>query len=664
MEKLRVPAAPLITVDPYFNTWSCADNLYDDTPRHWTGAQNPMTGVLIIDGVARRFMGKVNSDSARYYTEPDVIEQQSLTVGPLTTRYRFECEALALTLEFMTPLILSDLSLMSRPISYISYQIENKDMAEHDITLYFDFGAGFVTNTENDAVAFGKTGFSAYVTSGLHRMLSSFGDDLRIDWGTLHVMAPGFESGVIALADKKQRFYGGRRRPYKYLPFDTVTTPCELDPFLFVQKNYKLGSDDITGFIAVGYDDCKSIDYFGTQIEAYWRKGGQCFKDIAQKAIDDYDSIKLAAAAFEGELTSKARKISDKYCDIVSLAYRQAVAAHKLTWADGKIQFFSKENFSNGCIGTVDITYPSIPLFLIYNPELIKGMLNPIFKMVYETNWPYPFAPHDVGTYPLATGQVYGYQKLNSTKPDPLYKQMPVEECGNVLLCVAALCRAQKDYSYAKEHMDILNKWADYLESVGYDPAEQLCTDDFAGHLAHNTNLGVKSVVALAAWAGCLKELGNARLSEQYLSAAQKFAKQWQKAAFAGDHYALCFDKPETFSIKYNMVWDTLLNLNLFDKSVKDTEVSYYLTQFNRFGLPLDSRNDYTKSDWQMWAACLTDNELFTERVIDCMWQFLHHGRDRVPFTDWYYTSTPYMCTFQNRSVQGALFIKLLEFEN
>ena len=110
--------------------------------------------------------------------------------------------------------------------------------------------------------------------------------------------------------------------------------------------------------------------------------------------------------AAERDLLERAGKISSRYADIVSLAYRQAIAAHKLTWDGGEIQFLSKECFSNGCIGTLDVTYPSIPLFLLYNPELVEGMLNPLFKYAASPNWPYAFAPHVVGQYPIANGQV------------------------------------------------------------------------------------------------------------------------------------------------------------------------------------------------------------------------------------------------------------------
>lgn len=242
--------------------------------------------------------------------------------------------------------------------------------------------------------------------------------------------------------------------------------------------------------------------------------------------------------------------------------------------------------------------------------------------------------------------------------------QMPIEECGNMLLCVAAVCAAKKDTSYAKEHLDILNMWADYLVKCGFDPANQLCTDDFAGHLAHNCNLSVKSIEALAAWSKVLSQLGENVKSAFYRVKAEEFAKCWEQHANAGDHYKLAFDQDdESWSLKYNMVWDKLLDLNVFDSKIAEKEVAHYMTKVNRFGIPLDIRSDYTKSDWQMWTTVLTDNKKYLDTVVDAMYEMLENTRDRAPFTDWYYTSTPYKRSFQNRTVQGGLFINLLNLK-
>ena len=118
------------------------------------------------------------------------------------------------------------------------------------------------------------------------------------------------------------------------------------------------------------------------------------------------------------------------------MAYRQVVAAHKLAVDEnGEILWVSKECFSNGCAATVDVSYPSIPLFLLYNPELVKGMMRPIFRYAASDAWPFDFAPHDAGQFPLLNGQVYA----NGTDPKD---QMPVEECGNMLVMMAAVCLA------------------------------------------------------------------------------------------------------------------------------------------------------------------------------------------------------------------------------
>ena len=157
-----------------------------------------------------------------------------------------------------------------------------------------------------------------------------------------------------------------------------------------------------------------------------------------------------------------------------------------------------------------------------------------------------------------------------------------------MLLCVAAVCKAENSIEYAVKHKEILTRWTDYLVSVGWNPENQLCTDDFAGHLAHNCNLSIKGILGIAAWAKLLGQMGEKEQEQKYRAEAEKLAREWEKAAFDGDHYRLTFDGEGTWSLKYNLVWDTLLDLNVFDRKVAETEVKYYLTKMNPYGIPLD----------------------------------------------------------------------------
>lgn len=310
------------------------------------------------------------------------------------------------------------------------------------------------------------------------------------------------------------------------------------------------------------------------------------------------------------------------------------------------------------CAATVDVTYPSIPLFLIYNPDLVEYMLNPIFKMISEGDWRFKYAPHDVGQYPLLNGQVYGESSGELQESN----QMPVEECGNMLLCVAAVCRAKKDTSYAEKHFDLLKQWADYLTEYGYNPENQLCTDDFAGHLAHNCNLSVKAIAGIAAWGMVLNMMNKKDEAEGYTKKARELAEAWKNDAFDGNFYRLAFDQKNSWSIKYNLVWDKLFGMNIFDEDIFKKEVAYYKTKINRYGLPLDSRSDYTKSDWQMWSTVLTDDKEYTDAIVSAMMNMLAEAPVRAPFGDWYYSSTARQREFQNRTVQGGLFINMLKF--
>ena len=162
---------------------------------------------------------------------------------------------------------------------------------------------------------------------------------------------------------------------------------------------------------------------------------------------------------------------------------------------DSSLLWFSKENNSNGCVNTVDLTYPEAPLFLCYNPELQKAMMTSIFDYSKSGRWTKPFAAHDLGQYPLANKQVYG-------------GDMPLEESGNMLTLAAQICMMEGNTHYVDPYWDMLQVWVDYLVENGLHPANQLCTDDFAGHWAGNCNLAIKAIMGIAGFAELAKLKG------------------------------------------------------------------------------------------------------------------------------------------------------------
>jgi len=490
-------------------------------------------------------------------------------------------------------------------------------------------------------------------------VLQKKGDDLRIDWGYFYVAIPGKEKAGLTVnvdALSRSNFVANGSLPS---PEDTATLQnnARNDSVIAYAANLgKVQAKTVSCWLMLAYDDEYSIQYMRRNLRPYWRRNGWNAGDLLQAAARDYPSLQKRCAAFDDELMGDLRKAGgDNYADLAALAYRQCFAAGKFV-ADGNGQpmFFCKENHSNGCISTSDVFYPMSPQFLLFGPSVAKSFIVPFMNYAASERWKFPFAPHDLGTYPQANGQVYGGGEWSAKD------QMPVEESGNLMLLFCAVAEMEGNANFAGLYWTQLQQWAAYLKEKGFDPENQLCTDDFAGHLAHNVNLSAKTICALGAFAKLCEMHGDAAQAAEYSQVAHQFAQQWVKEADDGDHFRLAFDRPDTWSQKYNLVWDKILGLNLFPDEVAEKEMAYYKKVQNQYGLPLDYRKDYTKLDWTTWTATLTQNRQDFEDIIAPIVAFLNATPDRSPMTDWYQTKTARKVGFDARPVVGGVFLQML----
>lgn len=214
---------------------------------------------------------------------------------------------------------------------------------------------------------------------------------------------------------------------------------------------------------------------------------------------------------------------------------------------------------------------------------------------------------------------------------------------------------------FANEHIELLEKWCKYLIEYGADPGHQLCTDDFAGHLAHNCNLSLKAVMGLQGMSIIMTMLGNTEKAAYYRCEAEKMAENWKNTAVNEDGTTrLAFDQPDTYSMKYNMVWDKVWNSGLFGQEYMDAEIADNMKHFNKYGMPLDSRADYTKSDWLVWTASMASSDKIFADYIAPLWDAYNESASRVPMSDWYDTVSGRWVSFRHRTVQGGLFMRVL----
>jgi len=300
-------------------------------------------------------------------------------------------------------------------------------------------------------------------------------------------------------------------------------------------------------------------------------------------------------------------------------------------------------------------------LFLHQNPYLLKKLIIPHLAFaahdptIGNCNYNKAWAPHQLGTYPIAycMGQ----------------EDMPVEETANIILMLAKIAQLTGNLDEVfPTYWPLLLSWGEYLTTVLPDPGDQLCTDDFEGPSPHNANLAVKGIVGLGAMSQLCALVGNTTCANNFKQLAIKNAQQWVQLALDKDssHYKLAYDNSNTWSLKYNLVYQKFLNLDLFSNSdVIQKELDYYLTsQLNKYGIPLDNRATFTKLDWSMWVATLAENNQQFQTIVNRIYNFAHESPSRVPLTDWYQTTTGTVQGFQARTVLGALFSKILLVED
>jgi hypothetical protein len=394
---------------------------------HWTGKSQRLTSSVTIDGKTFRVLGK---------GEAGALAQTKLEVLPTRTVCSFEGAGVKLSLTFMTAALPESIDLLSRPVTYVTYDFSATDGRAHEVGIVFDANGEISRNNPSQELVCSASGGEPPVWLNVVKIgtkeqpvLQKKGDDLRIDWGYLYVAASQAEASAGCPNDQAE--------------------------LRFV--NFKVSSQPVSRWLMLAYDDLYSIQYMKKNLHPYWRRNGWEAGDLLKAAAQDYPSLVKRCAAFDDELMADLRHAGgENYALLGALAYRQCFAAGKFVAdANGQPLQFCKENHSNGCISTSDVFYPMSPQFLFFSPTLAKSFIVPFMNYAASARWKFPFAPHDLGTYPQANGQVYGDGERG------VNNQMPVEESGNLLCLFAAIAEMEGNAEFAGLYWKQLEQWAE-----------------------------------------------------------------------------------------------------------------------------------------------------------------------------------------------------------
>lgn len=674
----RISAYPLFVNDPFFSIWSSSDKLNTSDTIFWTGLKRRSYGIVNVNGKSYSFMGIVENAIP--------LEQTGVTMNAFSTDYVFECEEFVLETSFLSPVVPTELELLSRPVCYFTYKIKAK-MPLADVKVAIVLHQEHCYNKSDDYVIGGGFAYPEYELAffGLNRQhpMSNTFDSVAADWGYTYLAAK--ECFFISETSVKE-FVSTGKAEYLYAE--------EEEKYLLAVNCEEKVEDVSEGKILIAFDDLCSIFYYGEWVKGYYFRNGKTIFDAIEDAYHHYDETIQKVKAFEAVLEDELKEYDDDYRTLCMAALRQTVAAHKLVETrDGKLLFLSKECHSNGCIATVDVTYPSMPLFLLYNPGLMTAMLQPIFDFAKMPIWKYDFAPHDAGTYPYCLGQTYAvrkhvnendkymsnmfqrnrwngiivshpmiYQYPEQSEVYVFDEQMPIEECSNMLVISYATMALGAEDTLYRENYHLLKTWFGYIRKCGLVPETQLCTDDFYTRIEANVNLSIKAMVGIKCFALIAERFGYSEDALEAEECLKGFKVEFYSRFEGWNHLPLSYNTgEETYSLKYNMAYDVLFDFGIFTEEIRQKEIECYLQQNKHLGVPLDNRSDLTKTDWILHACALTDDREKQQEIYSKIVNFLDETTDRVPFSDLYHVDTGLIKEFQNRTVQGGIFILLLK---
>lgn len=622
----RVPAYPLAVRTPYLSAWLHGD-LAGRAPtaqaQFWSNQTLGWQIAARVDGHAYSLFGFPDGLSGG--TE---ATQTSISMSSTHTNITLTAGAATFHLDFFSPVSPKDYVRYSLPFSYLTV---SASAPGSDIEILSATDEAWTA--QEGSVSYTKYTTGATSLFGLYNPGQTLYQESRdmAQWGSfLHGSRPSSSSTLSSQCGTASGVLGNFVNNGS---LSGQSTHCPSQGL--VAFSHQLGPVSTTASVtfAVGLEQDSAIDFYGTAQTPYYRTQYSSIAAAFSAFLDDYPAALAESWSIDSLVLSQGHAVSTKYADILQLGVRQVFGATELaiqspSTAHSTTRLWVKEISSDGNVNTLDVLYPTFPIWYLLNPDLIRLSLQPILEYtVHLGKWNEPYAIHDIGSvFPKALGH-----------DDDRAEFMPIQSSTNLLILAYAYQKATGDTTWAAQWRDIFLQYGDYLVAHGNASQSQLSSVDAIPESANQTQLAALSAVGLAS-------LGQMFGLSNYTSAGQSLAHQLYTTGLGLDSARTHFTYNYPSTTAHDRTWspfpplfvDSLLELDLFPSSASTLMSTWYSENLHAYGLPYREIPNPTGQsfgiiDWSFWAAA-TSSDAVRDSIIEGAWKFLSDGDSNVPF--------------------------------
>ncbi|KAJ8483513.1 hypothetical protein ONZ51_g4651 [Trametes cubensis] len=663
-EQVFFPAAiPLSIRSPYMSVWQKSMNggtpLSSSWPLFW-GLQSIMgwAGKIRVDGQTYSWLGDD-------YGPPFVANVTNVQITPTRSIFVMQAGPMNVTVTFLSPIEPSDWVLQSLPFSYVSVEASSLDGQPHDVQMYSDISAEWLSGDRSSPVRWSQHSTGRSIYHEIDLQFPQRGVEIRDqaqDGIAYYAMAN--RSGLTWQIDKNTNTRG-QFHGHGVLTNTFTTAFAPISPtFTVFAISVDLGTSTTFGPVtwAVGYVRNPSISYTTPrgnveQLRPYFvtRYGVNNIGAAIDAWTTSFSDIQARAIAFDEAVMGNASQVSSHYADLVSLATRQTLGSLDITVSTDStgqpnasdVRIFMKDVGSyvdTARVNPVERIYAALPALLYVNASLVGPLLKPLLDA--QDNSTIPYAASDIGSaYPNATG-------VNTSHSD-----QGVEQTGSMLIALYAHARFSGDESLLSSHYNTTKRWANYLVSQALTPSNQVDADNKGS--ANMTNLAIKGIIGVKAMAEISRALGRDLDAEQYDSHATALVTSWQSLATSSDqqHLLGTYGDQQSWALMYNIYADILLGTNIVSHAT-----TYYNTLLNMgspslYGIPLDGTiGNMTSASWQLFTAATVQESVVQGRLIDGVWARASYNGTAGTFADVYDSRTGIFVSGNAGPAIGGLF--------